>query len=98
MFTRWLLRVIMFLALTLPFSSGRVGAATPRDTTTLSVWIPSIAPYQLQLFAEYAKTHPGITISSLAYTGLATNDSQGKLRAAVLGHHSPDLVYATGTD
>ena len=47
-----------------------------------------------KLFTRFSKTHPGISVSALVDPALGDNDSSGKLRAAVLGHNSPDLVDA----
>ncbi len=47
-----------------------------------------------KLFTEFSKTHPGISVSALGDPTLGDNHSSGKLRAAVLGHNSPDLVDA----
>ena len=72
----------------------RTGRGEAASSVTISLWEPTVGPYMTKLFAQFSKTHPGLSVSVLVYPGLGDNDSSGKLRAAVLGHSSPDLVDA----
>jgi len=85
------LATILLLAM-LVTNLGHAGARAPRDVTTLNVWEPYQAPYITKLFDAFTKAHPDIKINLLIDDTLGTNDSNGKLRTAVLGHHAPDVV------
>ena len=87
---RSILTTLLLLGLCIPIAQA--GAAA--SSVTISLWEPTVGPYMTKLFAEFSKTHPGLSVSVLVYPGLGDNDSSGKLRAAVLGHSSPDLVDA----
>ena len=88
---RSLLTTLLLSGLYIPIEQA---AADASSNVTISLWEPAVGPYMNKLFAEFSKTHPGLSVSLLAYPGLGDNDSSGKLRAAVLGHNSPDLVDA----
>jgi multiple sugar transport system substrate-binding protein len=85
--------VTALLALGLCVPIGQAGAEAA-STVTLNVWEPNVSPYMTKLFTQFSKTHPGISVSALSDPTLGDNDSSGKLRAAVLGHNSPDVVDA----
>jgi ABC-type glycerol-3-phosphate transport system substrate-binding protein len=82
---------VLLLGLSLT-NFGHAAARAPRATITLNVWEPGVSPYMTKLFDAFTQAHPDIKINLLVDGTLGTNDSDGKLRAAVLGRHSPDLI------